>query len=73
MLVWSQLTPDDTRRIQTGIGQDQKRQIRVYSHPREHRRATVTNTCGRGELWETLGTWATDDASKWVGIPASER
>ena len=26
-----------------------------------------------GEAWETLGTWATDDAGRWVSIPASER
>jgi hypothetical protein len=25
------------------------------------------------EAWETLGTWATDDAGRWVNIPASER
>ena len=25
------------------------------------------------EAWEALGTWATDDAGKWVSIPASER
>ena len=25
------------------------------------------------EAWETLGTWATDNAGKWVSIPASER
>ena len=25
------------------------------------------------EAWEAVGTWATDDAGKWVSIPASEQ